>query len=615
MLVWDGDCGFCRRAVDRIAYQVGDAIDRAPYQDVAARFPDIPPERFDRSVHLIDTDGRVHVGADAILRARAAAGRGRWLRWCYERVPGFALASEWAYVQVAAHRPLASRLARKLVGPDLLPRQFLLTRWLFLRLLGVVTLCAFLSLYVQLDGLFGSRGILPAADWMEWRRGDGFWSTPGLLWLGTSDAFLHGMALAGIALSVLLIADVAPGPCVAALWVLYLSLAHAGSLFLGYQWDTLLLETLVVAMFLAPWRLRPRLARDRPPSLAGVWLARALIFKLMFLSGWVKLHAGDPAWRELTALDVHFQTQPIPTWTAYYAHHLPELVLHAGVVLVFAIELVLPWLVVGPRRPRQVFFAGTVALMVLIAGTGNYGFFNLLTVAIAVMLLDDAAVRRLVPKRWRARTPDPALPPARRVPRAVDAVAWTLAAAVLLAGGARAYRQVAGDRAAFTWITARTGPFLSINNYGLFSDMTHTRPEIVVEGSRDGATWHAYEFRYKAGDPARRPPLLGPHMPRLDWQMWFAALRGCRGAWWFEPFLTRLLEGAPAVRDLLAHDPFGDDPPRYIRSTVYLYRFTELGADDWWQRELVGPFCPTVELVDGRLRAVAAARPSRPPSE
>jgi len=146
-------------------------------------------------------------------------------------------------------------------------------------------------------------------------------------------------------------------------------------------------------------------------------------------------------------------------------------------------------------------------------------------------------------------------------------------------------------------------PFRSLNGYGLFRVMTKTRPEIIVEGSQDGVTWLTYEFQYKVGDPQRAPPIVAPHQPRLDWQMWFAALDDIRGEPWFMNFLARLLQGSPTVVRLLKMNPFPDSPPRYVRARLFEYHFTnaleksQTGA--WWKREEQGLYCPPVSIRGG----------------
>jgi hypothetical protein len=286
---------------------------------------------------------------------------------------------------------------------ELPPPTYTLTRWLFFRLLAFVFLIAFVSYWLQLDGLIGSQGILPAADLMRSVRelgANGVWRVPTLCWLSASDAFLHSLAGAGTLLALLLLVGISEGPVLALLWAIYLSLVVVGQVFFSFQWDILLLETALTSLFLAAWTLRPRFETKVPR--AGLWLIRALLFKLMFLSGITKLICLDPTWWSLTALDHHYVTQPLPTWTSYYAHHLPHGFQRASVAVMFAIELGVPCLVVGPRRLRIAGALALLGLQGLIAGTGNYGFFNLLTAVLCVTWLDDAFLLRLVPGRWRA---------------------------------------------------------------------------------------------------------------------------------------------------------------------------------------------------------------------
>jgi hypothetical protein len=158
----------------------------------------------------------------------------------------------------------------------------------------------------------------------------------------------------------------------------------------------------------------------------------------------------------------------------------------------------------------------------------------------------------------------------------------------------RSVRTIAGG------IAAAISPFHLVNSYGLFAVMTTTRPEIIVEGSRDGKQWLAYEFKYKPGDLRRPPPWVAPFQPRLDWQMWFAALGSYRNNPWFVRFLQRLLEGSPPVLALLEKNPFADSPPRYIRARTFDYHFTTSAerhaSGNWWRRELSGIYFPEAKL-------------------
>ncbi|HXX48164.1 MAG TPA: lipase maturation factor family protein, partial [Myxococcota bacterium] len=367
-------------------------------------------------------------------------------------------------------------------------------------------------------------------------------------------------------------------------WLAYLSLSCVGDVFLSFQWDALLLESGVVALFTA----------SREPRL-GVWLARALLFKLMVLSGTVKLTSGDPTWRDLSALTFHYWTQPLPWESSWFAAQLPDAVQKGSTLLVFGVELLAPWGMLGTRRVRLGSGALLVSLQLLIAATGNYGFFNLLTLVLCATLLDDRALARFA---WLAR---PARPARWLAARRIAAGALLCASAVV--GLERIAPRELFPRPLRAAI-ALFEPLRSVSAYGLFAVMTQERPEIQIEGSTDGAQWRPYVFRWKPGPLDRRPGFAGPHMPRLDWQMWFAALSSCRDEAWFQAFLVRLLEGSPSVSRLLAENPFPDAPPRLLRTTLARYRFapfSEWREGAWWTREEVGPYCPTVELEDGHL--------------
>ena len=483
--------------------------------------------------------------------------------------------------------------------------RYALSRWLFLRALGIVYLIAFVSLWVQVEGLIGPDGILPAGTFLASvaRRfgSDAVLLVPSVLWLGTSDTALHVVSALGVAASLLLVLDVAPVLACLVAWVLYLSLQAVGGDFLAFQWDVLLLETGLLAVLLAPRHLFPSRPPTAGPNAIAIVLLWFLLFRLTFESGAVKLTSGDPTWRNLTALDYHFFTQPLPTWTAWYAHHLPDWLKHVAVVSTYALELVIPPLIFLGRRPRRIAFAGIVLLQLLIFGSGNYTFFNLLTVALALLLLDDADWRRLLPRRLvhQATRGGEETPP-RRAPSPVSAL---IGLPLLLMGVVSLYGTLAAGGAVprpFQPLFRMLEPFQIVNSYGLFRVMTTKRHEIVVEGSADGVTWKPYEFRDKPGDPMRRPAFVEPHQPRLDWQMWFAALGRFETTPWFQAFLARLLQGSPDVAALLATNPFPNGPPRYLRAQLYDYRFTSpeerrlSGA--WWHRELLGSYGPVVSL-------------------
>ncbi len=588
-MLFDGDCGFCRFWVERWKAILGDRVVFHPYQEVVDRFPEIPVERFRKAVHLVEPSGEVTSGAEAVFRACSVAGR-KLALGLYGHLPGFAALTELAYRIIAEHRSAATVATRLVWGTDPRPSTYAKSTWLFLRILGGISLVAFLSLWVQIDGLVGPRGVLPAARFLQAisaRFGAAkFWLAPTLCWISSSSGFLHFLCLGGAALSILLMLDVAPAACSFLLWAAYLSLSVAGQEFLSFQWDILLLESLFLAIFLSPLRIgRRKGAPAEPPALVR-WLSRWLLFRLMFFSGVVKLASGDPHWRDLSALRFHYETQPLPTWIGWYAFHLPARGQTLSTVVLFAIELGAPFLVLAPRRLRHFGLGLLVALQIAIGLAGNYAFFNLLAIALCLLAWDDQSL----PGAFR----EPSISEA-RWPR------WILvavAALVLTVSGVEIEEVLfrAAWPAPAAIVAEAAEPFRTINSYGLFAVMTTTRPELVVEGSDDGTTWKPYEFRWKPGDLSRRPGFVEPHQPRLDWQMWFAALGSLDQNPWVEGFLARLLEGSPDVLRLLKTNPFPVHPPRFIRALQYDYRFTSFDekhrTGNWWKRELLGAYTP-----------------------
>jgi hypothetical protein len=322
--------------------------------------------------------------------------------------------------------------------------------------------------------------------------------------------------------------------------------------------------------------------------------AKFLLFRLMFASGVVKLSSGDPNWRNLTALAWHYETQPLPNPLSWYLHQLP-LAAHKAVCLAtFAIELGAPFLIFAPGRLRRIAFVALAGLQLGFGLTGNYGFFNLLTIALCLPLLEDSWWRREggAPRRvlggplgrGLCRAQERTFGRASGATPARAGAAWRrcvvapIATVVFLVG---TFHLLGSFRTRIPWprpvvfLVQEISPLRSINSYGLFAVMTTTRPEILVEGSRDGTTWVPYEFRWKPGDPDRPPPWAGPYMPRLDWQMWFAALEDFRSASWTQGLFARLLEGEPTVLAMLGKNPFPEAPPRYVRAVAYDYRFTD----------------------------------------
>jgi predicted DCC family thiol-disulfide oxidoreductase YuxK len=590
-LVYDGDCGICRYWVDYWRGLTKGAVLYRPYQEAAADFPGIPRDAFPGAIQLIEADGQVYSGAAATYRLlRNVPGRAAWW-WLYQHLPGFAQASEWAYAFFARRRGLLDRLSKLLWGPALEAERYSLVSWVFLRLFGAIYFAAFASLAVQIDGLVGRAGILPLTSYLRAAKHAfgvaAYGLLPTLFWFDASDAALIAGAFIGALLGLLVMLDRWTRPALVGSFALYLSYVHAGQDFMAFQWDLLLLEAGFLAIFLSGG------------SRIVVWLYRWLVFRYLLLAGAVKLLSGDATWRDLTALDYHFWTQPLPTPLAWYAAQLPHWLLVGGTAVTLVVEVGSVFLLFLPRRARAVAACCVLLFQSLILLTGNYNFFNLLTMLLCIFLFDDAALRRLMPSRLEAwvqrRAPHPG--------RTATMLATALALLVVPLGLNRIWQTFTHTDLPIVGLLSRTvSPLLIVNPYGLFAVMTTARPEIVIEGSPDGQVWREYVFRYKPGPLERPAPWSIAHQPRLDWQMWFAALDNTTVEPWFQILLLRLLQGSAPVLALLEANPFPDRPPQFVRAKLYDYRFADpdvrAATGQWWVRRLDGVYFPEVSLAD-----------------
>ena len=477
-----------------------------------------------------------------------------------------------------------------------------LARWLFLRGLGVVVLVAVGSLWTQLSGLIGAQGVWPAAEQMKQLHaaaGLSFFDVPTLAWLSASDGFLHALAASCMVLGALLVAGLAPRLVLALLWLCWMSLVHVGGPFLSFQWDVLLIETLFFSIFFAPAGWRPRLATEAEPPAWSRFILQFLAFKLTFSSGVVKLASGDPSWRDLTALSYHYWTQPLPTWTSTILNELPMFAHQLACLAMFVCELPIAALALGNRPMRLIAAAGLFTLQAGLAAAGNYSCFNLLSVVLCLPLLDDAALRAFAPRwKWPPLAPSGPLGNPWLKRAGLGLAVFYVASSVSFF-----FRGADGFAAPIRAVLNAIYPFSTINRFGAFAVMTKSRPEIIVEGSHDAQTWTPWEFKYKAGRLDRRPGFIAPLQPRLDWQMWFAALGDCSNNPWLLSLQWKLLQGSASVRGLLQTDPFGAAPPKFIRTTMWSYRFAPFEqTGTWWVRESPRPYCPVVTLdAQGQL--------------
>lgn len=453
--------------------------------------------------------------------------------------------------------------------------------------LGFIYLFAFLSLVSQIIPLFGSEGIVPIAESLPFyeRQIENKWlQLPSLFWLGASDVVLKAVVWLGVLLSMVMIKGgrfswVGTVGC----WVLYLSIVNLGMPFMSFQWDILLLEAGFFAI----------LGECGVAPIVMVWAFRLLAFRVMFASGVVKWASGDMLWRNFEAMTVHYVTQPIPHIGGWYADKLPAWFQKFSTVMVFVIELIVPLFMFGPRRMRQVCAAAFMGLMTLVALTGNYTFFNLLMMVLSLSVLIDAPL-----PKWKLNKDNHN--------EYLKGSQWkwignsVVVCFIVLGVLHEADRFIPSFKDPLSGLRQSISGFRVINGYGLFAVMTPHRDEISIQGSMDGKTWTPYVFKYKPEKLNKSPQWLWPHQPRLDWQMWFAALSSIERSYWLQRFAMRLLEGNAVVTQLLEQDPFFETPPNLIRMERYRYTYTTLKqrqeTGEWWQRDYIGAYCFPVAL-------------------
>jgi hypothetical protein len=464
-----------------------------------------------------------------------------------------------------------------------------LTRLVIERGLGLTYLLAFLVALNQFPALLGERGLLPVPRYLG---SAGFGEAPSLFHLRYSDRLLSAVALTGVALSVSLVLGLLQaGPLWLpmlgwfVLWVLYLSIVNVGQRFYAFGWESLLLEAGCLAIFLGN-------ARTAPPFPILI-LFRWLAFRLELGAGLIKLR-GDPCWRDLTCMDYHHETQPMPNPLSWYAHRLPRAFHRIEVLGNYVAQLVAPFLLLLPQPIATIGGLVMLGTQAYLVASGNYAWLNLLTMVLVVSAIPDSFIRTLLPGAGA--------PPALAAPPLWFMVAVGAVTALVVVLSYWPVRNLLGGR---QLMNAAFNRYHLVNTYGAFGSVTRERYEVVIEGTdadelSEQTVWREYEFKAKPGDPRRRPPQVAPYHLRLDWLMWFAGISPSYAQDWFRPFLTRLLEGDPAVVRLLRRNPFPDAPPVRVRARYYRYRFTsrqkrrETGM--WWMRELVGDYMPPVEL-------------------
>jgi hypothetical protein len=470
-----------------------------------------------------------------------------------------------------------------------------LTRLVFQRALGLVYLSAFVCALNQFRPLVGARGLLPASVFMKQAP---FSQAPSLFYLFPKDAAFTAAAWMGIVLSCLAIAGISERYSTwlsmlvwAALWALYMSFVNVGQIFYGFGWESLLLESGFFAAFLG--------SRNIAPQAISIWLLRWLAFRIMFGAGLIKMR-GDSCWHDLTCLDYHYETQPMPNPLSWFLHWGPAWTHRAGVLFNHFSELAAPFGYFLPQPFCSIAGLITIVFQGSIMASGNLSWLNFLTIILAIPTLDDRVLGFLV----RMKAPVLEAP---AMPYKVATIAVALLVAYLSIDPIRNMLSPAQA------MNASFNPLHLVDTYGAFGSITRTRNEIILEGTDEAALtpetkWREYEIRGKPGALGRMPPQIAPYHLRLGWLMWFAAMGDYSENPWFMHLVGKLLQGDADTAGLLGANPFADKPPRYVRALLYRYRFTtpdeRRRTGEWWQRTLVRGYFPPVSLDTPEFRAI-----------
>lgn len=475
---------------------------------------------------------------------------------------------------------------------------YTIAREVILRGVAAVFVLAFLSTLNQFPALLGERGLLPAPDYLARTAGRG---GPTLFrWRLTpySDRLLRVMCLVGMLLGVSVMLGLpqqGPAwstiPVFLLMWVLYLSIHSVGRTFYGYGWESMLLECGAVVGFLG--------SQEVAPPLLVLWFLRWMLLRLEFGAGMIKIR-GDSAWRDLTAMDHHHQTQPMPGPLSRFAHRRPRWWHRLEVLGSHAVQLGAIWLILLPQPVASIGASLVILSQLFLVLTGNYAWLNWLTILVAFSAVSDSFLRWLVGgpfPGWGWGGLGSSGP--------TDSPLWwhLLILAVCIVLAVLSWKPLLNLFSSHQLMNASFNRFHLVNAYGAFGSMTTRRYEVVIEGTQDPApetadeeAWRPYEFRGKPGDVRRRSRQFAPYHLRLDWQMWFLALRpGAED--WFMALLGKLLDGDPDIRRLLRIDPFDGAPPTGLRVRYFEYRYASAqerrDSGAWWVRTDLGVIART----------------------
>ena len=487
------------------------------------------------------------------------------------------------------------------------PPTYWLTRFMILRLLGVIYAVAFLVVINQIIPLIGADGLLPVSVYLKQvgsalgSSGACFLRLPSLFWLVHSDNALLTVGWIGFILSCIVVAGFANAPLLAILWFLYMSIVHVGQDWYGFGWEIQLIETGFLAIFLCPLvDMRP--FPKRPPPTLVIVLFRWLVFRIMLGAGLIKLR-GDEIWSNGTALYYHFETQPIPGPLSRWFHFLPRAVLKTGVWFNFLAEIIAPWFVFWPRLARHIAGSIIVLFQITIILSGNLSFLNWLTIVPALACFDDGFWSGLLPHKLvrKAEAAAACAEPSRAMVTTSRGIAIVVALLSI--------QPVLNMLSAGQIMNTSFDPLNLVNTYGAFGTVGRERLNVVFEGTMDAnptdsANWKPYLYKGLPVLVDKMPPQIAPYQLHLDWQMWFAAMGSPDEYPWTLHLVWKLLHNDPRTVGLFAGNPFPGKPPQFIRALLYRYSFTSAKNFKglWWNRERVGePWLPAMSVNDPQL--------------
>ena len=495
--------------------------------------------------------------------------------------------------------------SEQLAGETTRPTYWL-TRFMILRLLGLVYAVAFLVAINQLVPLIGSNGLIPLDVFLKnagnalGSTGAGFVRLPSVFWFWHSDTALLTISWIGFVLSLIVAAGFCNAPILGILWFLYMSIVHAGQDWYGYGWEIQLTETGFLAIFLCPL-LDMRPFPRRPPPLPIIVLFRWLVFRVMFGAGLIKVR-GDAAWRNGTVLYHFFETQPIPGPLTRWFHFLPHFWLRIGVWFNWLAELAAPLFVFWPRIGRHIAGVVIILFQLFIISGGNLSFLNWLTIVPALACFDDGFWARILPRALVLKAK--AAEDNAEESRPMVITSWSITAIIALLS----IQPIGNMLSSQQIMNTSFDPLDLVNTYGAFGSVGEERYNVIFEGTMDDTTggkarWQPYLYKGLPVLLDKQPPQIAPYQLRLDWQMWFASMSTASQYSWTYNLVWKLLHNDPDAISLFNGNPFPGKPPRFIRAEIYSYRFAKPGnaQGHWWEREPLGEWIPPVSADNQSL--------------